>query len=105
MSRAQVGLNFGGPALSCSHSFLASFYYSFIVLVVEPNYIPNSEVCFSCAWTPFPNGGCGGDYPPTIVIRGVQGGWRQFLYPPHGEGFGGSTLEVKYWENFPCKIL
>jgi hypothetical protein len=30
MSRAQVGPDFGGPALLCSLSFLASFSYSFI---------------------------------------------------------------------------
>jgi hypothetical protein len=51
------------------------------LLVVEPDYLPDSEVCFSRAWTPFPNGGCGGDFPPTTVARGVQGGGggRQFL--------------------------
>jgi hypothetical protein len=50
------------------------------VLVVEPNYLPDSEVFFSRAWTPFPNGGCGGDFPPQLSPRG--GGGRQFLYPP-----------------------
>jgi hypothetical protein len=28
---------------------------------VEPDYLLDSEVCFSRAWTPFPNGGCGAD--------------------------------------------
>jgi hypothetical protein len=32
MSRAQVGSNFGGPALLCSLSFLALFSYSFIAI-------------------------------------------------------------------------
>jgi hypothetical protein len=43
------------------------------LLVVEPDYLPDSEVCFSRAWTPFPNGGCGGDFPPKTV-RGGGGG-------------------------------
>jgi hypothetical protein len=51
-------------------------------LVVEPDYLPDSEVCFSRAWTPFPNGGCGGDFPPTTVARGVQGGDDNFCSPP-----------------------
>jgi hypothetical protein len=51
-----------------------------ILLVVEPDYLPDSEVCFSRAWTPFPNGGgVGGGFPPTTVTRGVQGGVKQFL--------------------------
>jgi hypothetical protein len=36
MSRAQVGPAFGGPALLCSLSFLASFSYSFIAVVKQP---------------------------------------------------------------------
>jgi hypothetical protein len=49
---------------------------------VEPDYLPDSEVCFSHAWTPFPNGGggVGGISPPQICPGGPGGGgWRQFL--------------------------
>jgi hypothetical protein len=51
---------------------------------VKLDYIPDSDVCFSHAWTPFPNqgGGCGGDSPPTNVARGVQGGEDNFCIPP-----------------------
>jgi hypothetical protein len=43
------------------------------LLVVEPDYLPDSEVCFSHAWTPFPNGGVGG-ISPHKCHQGVQGG-------------------------------
>jgi hypothetical protein len=46
---------------------------------VEHDYLPDSEVCFSCAWTPFPNRGGVGGFPPTTVSRGVERGKRQFL--------------------------
>jgi hypothetical protein len=36
MSRAQVGPPFGGSALLCSLSFLASFSYSFIAAEEQP---------------------------------------------------------------------
>jgi hypothetical protein len=76
---------------------------------VEPDYLPDSEVCFSHAWTPFPNGGCGGDFPPHNCHQGGPGGGgdnfcRAPPPPPPSGGFGG-TPEVKYWEKFPCKIL
>jgi hypothetical protein len=36
------------------------------LLAIEPDYLPDSKVCFSHAWTPFPNGGSGGIYPPQL---------------------------------------
>jgi hypothetical protein len=74
------------------------------MLVVERDYLPDSEVCFSHAWTPFPNGGCGGAFPPQLSLGGSKGGQIQFLAPP-GEGFRGNAPEVKFWEKLPCKIL
>jgi hypothetical protein len=71
---------------------------------VEPDYLPDSEVCFSHAWTPFPNGGCGGDFPPHNCHQGGPGGATIFVAPPGG-GFRGSTPKEKYWEKIPCKIL
>jgi hypothetical protein len=75
------------------------------LLVVEPDYLPDSKVCFSHAWTPFPNGGCGGDFPPTTIARGIQGGAETIFVAPPGGGLGDSTPEAKYWEKIPCKIL
>jgi hypothetical protein len=59
------------------------------MLVIEPNYLPDSEVCFNSAWTPFPNGGVCGGLPPHNCHRGLKG----------------SAPEAKYWEKLPCKIL
>jgi hypothetical protein len=70
---------------------------------VEPNYLLVSEVCFSCVWTPLPNGGCGGISPPQISLGGPRGE-TIFVVPP-SEGFGGNAPKEKYWETFPCKIL
>jgi hypothetical protein len=69
-----------------------------VLLVVEPDYLPDLEVCFSRAWTPFPNGGCGGISPPQLSPRGSRGGGA-------GGDDNGSAPEVKYWEKIPCKIL
>jgi hypothetical protein len=44
-----------------------------ILLVVDPDYVPDSEVCFSCAWTPFTNRGCGGLVPPQMSLGGSIG--------------------------------
>jgi hypothetical protein len=74
----------GGGGRVVSHDVfpLSSIFQCFILicivqwvpnmalLVVEPDHLPDSEVCFSHAWTPFPNRGCGGDFPPTTVSRG-----------------------------------
>jgi hypothetical protein len=43
------------------------------LLVVEPDYLPDSEVCFSHAWIPFP-GGVWGGFPPTTSSGGSMGG-------------------------------
>jgi hypothetical protein len=64
------------------------------MLVVEPDYLPDSEVlfqpCLDPIWTPLPDGGCGGDFPPTSLARGVQGGGgRNFGAPPPWRGFKG----------------
>jgi hypothetical protein len=76
---------------------------------VEPDYLLDSEVCFSRAWTPFPNGGCGGSkgglFPPHNCHQGVQGGGTTIFVAPPGGGFGGNAPEAKCWEKFPCKIL
>jgi hypothetical protein len=62
---------------------------------VEPDYLPDSEVCFSCAWTPFPNGGCGGLFPPPpTIVRGgggPGGGGEIFVAPPPLVGDSGAA--------------
>jgi hypothetical protein len=80
------------------------------VLVVNPDYLPDSNVFFICAWTPFPNGGGGGggggDFPPQLSPGGSRGVTMTiFVAPPPGGGFGGSAPEAKFWEKLPCKIL
>jgi hypothetical protein len=40
---------------------------------VEPGCFLDSEVCFNLSWTPFPNEGCGGYFPPTTIARGGLG--------------------------------
>jgi hypothetical protein len=65
------------------------------LLVVEPDYLPDSEVCFSHAWTPFPNGGCGGDFPPQLSPGGSRGGDTIFVAPPGGGFRGKCTPEAK----------
>jgi len=64
-------------------------------------------IVFSCVWTPFSNGGLWGDSPPQhFSSKGSRGGKRQSLEPPSPGGvFGGNAPKVKFWENFPCKIL
>jgi hypothetical protein len=72
-----------------------------MVLVVDLDYILDSDVCFSRAWNPFPDEGGGGGG------EGVSGGVAG-ISPPQlspRESGGGNAPEVKYWENFPCKIL
>jgi hypothetical protein len=49
------------------------------MLVVEPDYLPDLEVFFGCAWTPFPNGVCVGACCPITVARGVERGATNFL--------------------------
>jgi hypothetical protein len=60
---------------------------------VEPDYLPDSDVYFSRAWTPFPNGGCGGDFPPQLSPGGAA--------PP--ERNIGKNFLVKYC-NFVVKL-
>jgi hypothetical protein len=62
---------------------------------VELDYLHDSEVCFNHSWIPFLDRGCGGDYPPTTIVKD----------PPLGGGFRGISPEVKFWEKLPCKIL
>jgi hypothetical protein len=52
---------------------------------VEPDYLLDSEVCFSHAWTPFPNGGCGGISPPQLSPGGPGGVETIFVAPPEGD--------------------
>jgi hypothetical protein len=54
------------------------------LLVVEPDYLPDSEVCFNRAWTPFPNGGVwGGLVHPQLSSGGSrEGGKDNFCIPP-----------------------
>jgi hypothetical protein len=40
---------------------------------VEPDYLPDSKVCFNCAWIPFPNGGCGEISLPLFSLGGSKG--------------------------------
>jgi hypothetical protein len=55
------------------------------LLVVEPDYLLDSDVCFIHAWTPFPNGGVwgvGGISPSQISPGGSKGGGDNFCSPP-----------------------
>jgi hypothetical protein len=63
-------------------------------LVVEPNYLLDSEVFFSHAWSPFHSGGVWGGFPLHNCLHGGA---------PPGGGFEGSAPEEKYWENFLVK--
>jgi hypothetical protein len=72
---------------------------------MEPDYIPDSKVCFRHDWTPFPNGGCGGDFPPTTFSVGVQGGFITIFVSPPERVIWFSAPEVKFWKKLPCKIL
>jgi hypothetical protein len=69
---------------------------------VELDYLLDLEVCFSHAWTPFHNGGCGGAFPHTTFPGGPRGGRDNFCSPPCGdsgyapEGNFGKRFLVKY---------
>jgi len=75
------------------------------LLVVEPDYLLDSEVCFSRAWTPFPNRRVWGGFPPPNYLQGGPGEARTIFVTPPSGGFRGSAPEAKYWETLPCKIL
>jgi hypothetical protein len=68
---------------------------------VEPDYLPDSEVCFSHAWTPFPNGGVWGGFPPTTSPRGSRGGDDNFCSPP----LAGDSGEAPPKQNFGKNCL
>jgi hypothetical protein len=62
-------INFPGPRWSIFQQVQQQWSYCDQypcgrLLVVEPDYIPDLEVYFSCSWTPFPNGGGLGGFPP-----------------------------------------
>jgi hypothetical protein len=73
---------------------------------VEPDYLLVSEVCFSRTWTPFPNGGVGGGFPPHNCCQGGPGGGKMtiFVASPLAEDSGtappkqniGKNCLVKY---------
>jgi hypothetical protein len=65
---------------------------------VEPNYLPDSEVFFLLG----PHSLRGSIYIPQHCL--CRQGGRENFCSPLGGGFGGAP-EVKFWENFPCKIL
>jgi hypothetical protein len=70
---------------------------------VEPDYLPDSEVCFSRAWIPFLDGGCvGGDSPPLLSSGGSKGG-RKINGAPPGRGFGGNTPKRNFGKIFLVK--
>jgi hypothetical protein len=74
---------------------------------VEPDYVHDSDVFFSCSWISFLDRGCGGDSPPPQLSLG-QGrgrGGDEINGDPSGERFEGSTPGVKFYEKIPCKIL
>jgi hypothetical protein len=69
------------------------------LLVVEPDYLPDSEVCFQPCLGPMKitplHGGGGGAFPPhKLSPGGSRGGATIFVSPP-GRGFGGNAPEVK----------
>jgi hypothetical protein len=71
---------------------------------VEPDYLPDSEVCFSHAWTPFPNKGVWGGFPPHKLSLGGSRGGNNFCSPPP-VGDSGEAPRSKILGKFPCKIL
>jgi hypothetical protein len=71
---------------------------------VEPDYLPDSEVCFIVLGPHSLTGGVGGISPHNYCQGGPGGGTTIFVAPPGG-GFRGSTPEAKFWEKLPCKIL
>jgi hypothetical protein len=75
------------------------------MLVVEPDYIPDSKVCLSHAWTSFPNRGVGGGLAPHNCRQGGLGGATTIFVAPPSRVFVGSAPEVIHWEKLPCKIL
>jgi hypothetical protein len=70
------------PTLHSSFILILDWERKMNFLVVEPDYLPDSKVCFNRAWTPFSNGGLWGDFPPNNSLQGVQGGGRQLCIPP-----------------------
>jgi hypothetical protein len=77
--QTQINESLPTGILSSIHEAMQQF------LVVELDYIPNSDVCFSHSWTPFPNGGVWG-ISPHNCHQGVQGGaGENFCSPPGGD--------------------
>ena len=67
------------------------------LLGVEPDYLPCVQMsCFIQVWTPYPNGGLWGGFPPHYSCRGVQG-VRSWCSIPPWQGFGGSTPERTFF--------
>ena len=65
---------------------------------MEPNYLPCDQMyCFSHVWTPYPNGGCGGACPSTIVVGGSRGGGIYCPSPPGG-GLGAAPPKGIFFE-------
>ena len=83
------------------------------VLVVEPDYLPHSEVlAFSCVYTPwsiytpevctlFHAGECRGVYPLCRVQGGYPPGWGVWGQAGPQRGFGGKPPKQK----LPCKSI
>ena len=58
-------------------------YVDLEVLGVELDYLPCVQMsCFNWVWTPYPNRGCGVDFPLHYSCRGVQGGRQLMSEPP-----------------------
>jgi hypothetical protein len=74
------------------------------MLVVEPDYLPDSEVCFSHAWTPFPNkGGGGGGFPPHNCRQGGLGGATTIFVAPLVGDSGAAPPKKNFGKNFLVK--
>jgi hypothetical protein len=66
---------------------------------VEPDYLPDSEVFFSHAWTPFPNGGVWGDFTPGTSVRGSKGAGKNFVAPPLARDSGVVPTKRNFGKN------
>jgi hypothetical protein len=75
-----------------------------IMLVVEPDYLPDSEVFFSCAWIPFSDGGVCGGFPPHYFLQGgLEGAKKINGAPPLVVDLRAVPLRRNFGKNFLIK--
>ena len=75
-----------------------ALYGCWHVLGVELDYLPCVQMsCFSHVWTPYPNKGVWGGFPPTTAIRGSEGVTTIVRAPPGG-GLGAAPPKGIFYE-------